>query len=340
MKTKHMFYGLLFTIVLIQFFPIDTTPLPVAEGQELHEVFQVPSEVSIMLKNACYDCHSHITRYPWYAFVQPVGWWIHSHVEDGRNELNFSGFARWNAAERLELLDHCARMIEKGAMPTADYLRMHPRARLDARQKNALIGWLRNPQSMPAQRINWAKDSCDDNDAHPRCCFIGMPDSLTSVMNIAGDDEPGERLFVGGQVFRADGKTPYANVLLYAYHTNLNGIYAAKGGETGIHRLHGRFHGWCRTDAQGRYSIRTIRPAPYPGGRSVAHIHVVVQEPGGNEPYYINDTVFSDDELVDDRYRAQEKRRGGSSGITDVSKNKKGDWEGVRNIVLQTVGGK
>ena len=36
----------------------------------------VPAEVEAILQRACYDCHSNATRYPWYANIQPVGWWL------------------------------------------------------------------------------------------------------------------------------------------------------------------------------------------------------------------------------------------------------------------------
>jgi protocatechuate 3,4-dioxygenase beta subunit len=142
-------------------------------------------------------------------------------------------------------------------------------------------------------------------------------------------------LLIRGVVYKADGKTPYPNVILYSYHTDETGIYPKKGGETGIRRWHGRLHGWCRTDAQGRYSIRTIRPASYPDSRNAAHIHHVVQEPGGREPYYINETVFEDDPFVDRRYREQERRNGGSSGILKLVKDTRGVWQGKRMIVLK-----
>lgn len=182
---------------------------------------------------------------------------------------------------------------------------------------------------------NPPSDTCDDNEK-VRCCFVGMPEKLTSELRIAGKDERGERLFLRGRVFKADGKTPYPNVVIYAYHTDATGIYPKKGDETGIRRWHGRLHGWCRTDAEGWFSLYSIRPASYPNSRNAAHIHHVVQEPEGSEPYYINDTVFEGDPFVDDNYRTNEKRWGGSSGIVKVQKQSDGTWEGKRFVTLKT----
>lgn len=334
MKAKNIFFGLLGGLALLQFFPIDKTLPPTDERQEFHVVQNPPDEVMAILKNACFDCHSDHTRYPWYTNVQPVGWWIQNHIKSGRAELNFSEFGEWSAFEQREVLDHCARMIEKGKMPLKSYLPMHPEARLDAHQKAVLVNWLRNPVSeakVVKTTLAIPPDTCDDNE-NVRCCFVGMPDNLTSELRIAGKEEPGERLFLRGRVFKADGKTPYAGVIIYSYHTDAKGIYSKKGDETGIRRWHGRLHGWCRTDAQGWYSIHTIRPASYPNSQAPAHIHHVVREPDSSEPYYINDTVFEDDKFVDERYRTNEK---GSSGIIKVQRQADNTWAGKRFITLK-----
>lgn len=337
MKAKNIFVGLLGGLALLQFFPIDKTLPPTQEALEFHVAQNPPDEVMSLLKNACYDCHSNHTRYPWYAHVQPIGWWIQNHIEQGRRELNFSEFGEWSDFERREVLDLCADLIEKGKMPLRSYLPMHPEARLTAGQKSLLVNWLRNPvpdSKVVKTALNISPDTCDDNEK-VRCCFVGMPDNLNSEITIAGKDEPGERFFLRGRVFKADGKTPYPNVIIYSYHTDANGIYSKKGDETGIRRWHGRLHGWCRSDAEGWFTIHTIRPASYPNSRNAAHIHHVVQEPDGSEPYYISETVFEDDKFVDARYRANEKRSGMSSGIVKLGKDARGVWEGKRFVTLK-----
>lgn len=337
MKAKNIFFGLLGGFALLQFFPVGKTLPPTDEAQEFHVVQNPPDEIFSLIKNACYDCHSNHTRYPWYSNIQPVGWWLQNHVETGRSELNFSEFGQWSDIERREVLDHCAQMIDQGKMPLQSYLPMHPEAGLTAQQKALLVNWLRNPvvdSKIVKTSLFFSSDTCNDNE-NVWCCFVGMPEKLASEIQIAGKAEPGERLFLRGRVFKADGKTPYPNVVIYSYHTDSKGIYPKKGDETGIRRWHGRLHGWCRTDAEGWFSIHTIRPASYPDSRAAAHIHHVVQEPDGSAPYYVNDTVFEDDKFVDDRFREAEKRFGGSSGITKVQRQADSTWEGKRFITLK-----
>lgn len=175
------------------------------------------------------------------------------------------------------------------------------------------------------------RDTCDDPDASIHCSFLHMPGSLTPLMEIKGD-EGAVPLGISGTMFHADGKTPYAGVILYAYHTNREGQYAKGGFEQGAHKWHGQLHGWCRTDSNGRYAISTTRPGNYPGRTDPAHIHAAVKTPGG-DVYWINDFVFSDDELVDEKFRASIGGIGGD-GIMDLVKNGAG-FQGTRDIVLR-----
>src|SRR5258707_1174520 len=44
--------------------------------------------------------------------------------------------------------------------------------------------------------------------------------TASSKITIAPESEPGSRMVVSGQVFRPDGVTPAAGVIMYAYHTD------------------------------------------------------------------------------------------------------------------------
>lgn len=168
-------------------------------------------------------------------------------------------------------------------------------------------------------------DRCADDNEHLPCCFLNAPKHPSSIIAIAGNDEPGERLIVNGRVVLADGKTPATGVTLYAYHTNRSGIYPKRGNEKGIHVWHGYLHGWGRTGKDGVFEIRTIRPAQYPTNDTPAHIHIVVKEPSGRI-YYTDDIMFADDPLV---------KRTDEPGVIRVAKNSSGVWAGERIIRLK-----
>lgn len=87
-----------------------------------------------LARRACFDCHSHETRWPWYASVAPVSWRIRHHVDEGRAELNFSAFDRPQREAR-----EAAEVVREGGMPPWDYRLMHAEARLDEQEKLALV---------------------------------------------------------------------------------------------------------------------------------------------------------------------------------------------------------
>ena len=175
-----------------------------------------------------------------------------------------------------------------------------------------------------------SRDTCESPDMDLRCYFRDMPEKLNSQMVIANGGEPGERITIRGRLVNTDGG-PVAAAIIYAYHTDRDGIYSKKGNEKGAQKYHGHLHGWCKTDASGNYEIHSIRPAPYPGGSAPAHIHAAILE-AGKGPYYINDFVFEGDPLLKGYHENTELT--GGTGIIHLEK-KDGVWTGTRNIFIE-----
>jgi mono/diheme cytochrome c family protein len=89
-----------------------------------------------LAKVACFDCHSNETIWPWYSNIAPVSWLSANHVDEGRDELNFS---EWPADKIDEIVD----TVLDGEMPTWDYKLLHPEARLSDPDIRALADGLR-----------------------------------------------------------------------------------------------------------------------------------------------------------------------------------------------------
>ena len=98
-------------------------------------------EVRQLLAVACYDCHSNNTRYPWYAEVQPVGWWLASHIKDAKGALNFSELGTYSTKTAVRRLDSCVDEITDHTMPLPSYRIIHTDARLTDAQIKLLAGW-------------------------------------------------------------------------------------------------------------------------------------------------------------------------------------------------------
>jgi len=139
------------------------------------------------------------------------------------------------------------------------------------------------------------------------------------------------QLKITGKVFKADGKTPAKDVIIYIYHTNRKGIYELRGGEKGWAKRHGFIRGWIKTGADGRYTFYTFRPASYPDRSEPEHIHITIKEPNVNE-YYLDEYLFEDDPLLSPSIRKKQANRGGSGIVKPILKN--GMLTIKRNIIL------
>jgi hydroxyquinol 1,2-dioxygenase len=156
---------------------------------------------------------------------------------------------------------------------------------------------------------------------------LGAPD-MPMGGNIAHRDTTGTPALVSGRVLDLDGK-PIAGALLDVWQTQSNGLYDSQDEKLdGLH-MRGRF----RSDAEGRYLIRTVLPVNYPipsdgpvghmlkaTGRHPwrpAHIHFVVSADGyepvtthifdRTDPYLQSDAVFAvKDSLICDFARHEE----------------------------------
>ena len=155
---------------------------------------------------------------------------------------------------------------------------------------------------------------------------------LNAIDTLPDFDEQGPKILVTGTIFKRDGSTTAKDVIIYIYHTNQQGIYQAKGNETGWAKRHGYIRGWIKTSADGKYSFYTLQPASYPQGKNPAHIHPVVKEPGLS-PYWIDEYLFEGDPFLTEGEVTHQSRRGGNGIIKVVPGN---DGLGImkRDILL------
>jgi len=106
--------------------------------------YNMPQKVSAIFKKACNDCHSNNTIYPWYAQIQPVGWWLSNHIKEGKKELNLSEFGSYNIARQYKKLDEIIKQVKEDEMPLSSYTLIHRNARLTDTEKQILINWCNN----------------------------------------------------------------------------------------------------------------------------------------------------------------------------------------------------
>jgi hypothetical protein len=103
---------------------------------------QMPTEVQLVFKNACLDCHSNNTKYLWYHNIAPVSWMINQHIIDGKDELNFSEWGEMDDYDRIGAVEDIRQEIERKTMPLKPYIIMHKEAKLSDEERAAVFAWL------------------------------------------------------------------------------------------------------------------------------------------------------------------------------------------------------
>ncbi len=140
---KKIIGALLLVFIIIQFFGADKNISTAASENAIDKHYTVPPHIQTLLKTSCYDCHSNNTEYPWYNNVQPLKWWLASHVNDGKKDLNFDEFNTYPAKKKLHKLDEVAETINKGEMPLISYTLVHGNAKLSDADKKEIETWVR-----------------------------------------------------------------------------------------------------------------------------------------------------------------------------------------------------
>jgi Haem-binding domain len=101
-----------------------------------------PLGIKALLRQACYDCHSNETRWPWYTYIAPVSWLVERDVERGRKELNFSEWGSYYPTTQRRKLQWMDRVLREETMPPWTYRILHPGSGLTQRDLIALEQWI------------------------------------------------------------------------------------------------------------------------------------------------------------------------------------------------------
>ena len=123
--------------------------------------------------------------------------------------------------------------------------------------------------------------------------------------------EQGAQTTVRGKLLSAN-KTPLANTLVYVYQTDHRGWYAddkphveQNEGDRG----HARLFGYLKTNEQGEFELKTIRPASYPNSTLPQHIHFEAFSDNGRS-LIITELLFDDDPMLVGELRERFLREG------------------------------
>lgn len=141
-KSRKVLIGIVAVFVLLQFIQPSRNDKSNPNHKEFKDAFNVPENIGRILSASCFDCHSNSTAYPWYTRLQPVGWWMNSHINNGKSELNFDEFDAYPLRRKLSKLKSIAERIEDGSMPLQSYTLIHRSAKLSDNEQKLITDWI------------------------------------------------------------------------------------------------------------------------------------------------------------------------------------------------------
>tara|TARA_R110001583_G_scaffold93777_1_gene236981 strand:- start:2432 stop:2863 length:432 start_codon:yes stop_codon:yes gene_type:complete len=110
---------------------------------DISTIIEIPNDVNEILITSCADCHSNTTVYPWYSEIAPVSWFLASHVNDGKEHLNFSEWTSYNKDQKKHILKDLQEELKDQEMPLKSYLIIHKNAEMNKTQYETLLNWIK-----------------------------------------------------------------------------------------------------------------------------------------------------------------------------------------------------
>ena len=138
---KKVLMLLLLLFVIAQFFGPDKNEGELNSINTFMAETNPPENVKIILKEACIDCHSDFTRYPWYNNITPVNYWLAGHVNNGKKHFNMSNWEGNSVKRKDHKFEELIEMVEAKEMPLESYTWTHTEAKLTETQIKAVIDW-------------------------------------------------------------------------------------------------------------------------------------------------------------------------------------------------------
>jgi len=124
-------------LVLLQFIQVEKTNPPI----DAQKALKTDETVMSILKKSCYDCHSNETKWPSYASIAPISFFVASHVKDARKAINFSQYNTIEQSIKEARLKRAIVTVKNGYMALSSYRYAHDKANLSNEEKEILIRW-------------------------------------------------------------------------------------------------------------------------------------------------------------------------------------------------------
>ena len=138
---KKILLVLLVLLIISQFFGPERNEGEMSSMDNFYADTNPPADVKLILQESCNDCHSNVTRYPWYDKITPVNYFLADHVKDGKKHFNISMWNDYSTKKKDHKLEELIEMVEKKEMPLNSYTWTHTEAKLSDSQIKSVVDW-------------------------------------------------------------------------------------------------------------------------------------------------------------------------------------------------------
>ena len=140
--------------VIMQFFGPEKNSGEISSLETFITETNPPEGVKTIMKETCFDCHSNVTKYPWYFNITPVNYWMADHIRHGKGELNFSKWTEYSLKRKEHKMEEVWEEVEKKKMPLNSYTWTHSDANLSPEQVEMVVNWAKQIQADYKTQLN------------------------------------------------------------------------------------------------------------------------------------------------------------------------------------------
>lgn len=141
MKKKSYYLFIVVLILALQFIPINH------DNPQVEADLIASKEIKAIFKKSCYDCHSNETIYPIYSYIFPFSIFLKHHIEEGREELNFSNWENLSISKKASKANDILEEVENQNMPLFSYTIFHREAILNSEEIQIIRQWAKDLES-------------------------------------------------------------------------------------------------------------------------------------------------------------------------------------------------
>jgi len=146
MKRRRVYLSIVVLILILQFIPVNRDN-PIVEADLI-----ASQDVKSIFKKSCYDCHSNETKYPIYSYIFPISVVLKHHIEEGREELNFSNWENLSVSKKSSKASDILEEIENKEMPLFSYTILHRDTILSNEEIQVIRRWVEEMENQNESR--------------------------------------------------------------------------------------------------------------------------------------------------------------------------------------------